>query len=213
MGGAMATFQRYLPGLAGILCLLVALATVRIVFLPLEAAMPNMAHYAQSLPLALWGHILFSPLALFLMPFQLSARLRGRRPRLHRWTGRLYALAVLGGGVSAIALVTRIEASAFAALGFGLLGATWIAVTAAGIRAAMAGRMAEHRRWMLRSAALSFAAVTLRLMMPILVAGAGMTNAESYQIISWACWLPNLLAVELWLRHERGMKDMRATQA
>ena len=66
----------------------------------------------------------------------------------------------------------------------------------------MAGRIASHRAWMFRSFALTFAAVTLRLQMP--AAGmAGMSFEEFYPIIAWSCWVPNLVAAELWLAFSR----------
>ncbi len=188
------------PVILGGLCVLVGLISLRAVVLPVAQAMPNMAHYASTLPLALWGHILLGPLALLLVPVQLSTRLRAARPRLHRWLGRTYALCVLGGGLSAVALATRIEASAFAAIGFACLGLVWVGCTAMGVQAALTRRFDAHRRWMLRSAALAFAAVTLRIMMPVLIAGGGMTIAESYQVTAWGCWVPNLIVIELWLR-------------
>ena len=52
---------------------------------------------------------------------------------------------------------------------------------------------------MLRSFALSFAVVTLRLWLP-LAAWLGLDPVESYRLIAWFCWLPNLLLVELHLR-------------
>ena len=52
---------------------------------------------------------------------------------------------------------------------------------------------------MIRSAALAFAAVTLRLYLPLSMV-IGLPFEPSYTVIAWACWIPNLIAVELWLR-------------
>ena len=50
---------------------------------------------------------------------------------------------------------------------------------------------------MLRSYALTLAAVTLRLYMPAFaIAGVGFDAA--YPLIAWLCWVPNLVVVE-WL--------------
>jgi hypothetical protein len=49
---------------------------------------------------------------------------------------------------------------------------------------------------MTRSYALIFAAVTLRIYLPILSPALGEHTA--YLIISWACWVPNLVFAE-WL--------------
>jgi hypothetical protein len=56
-------------------------------------------------------------------------------------------------------------AGPIATAGFGALGVAWIITTSLGWRAAMRRRLVEHRRWMIRSWALTLAAVTLRLYM------------------------------------------------
>jgi hypothetical protein len=43
----------------------------------------------------------------------------------------------------------------------------WITVNLLGWRAAVQGRFVDHRRWMIRSWALTLAAVTLRLYLPL----------------------------------------------
>jgi len=60
------------------------------------------------------------------------------------------------------------------------------------------GDQIGHRRWMLRSYAFTFAAVTLRIYLPIALT-AGLPFIDAYQTISWACWVPNLIVVEWWL--------------
>jgi hypothetical protein len=67
-----------------------------------------------------------------------------------------------------------------------------------GWRRAVQGRLDEHRRWMVRSFALTFAAVTLRLQLP-LAAAAPIDSLDAYRAIAWLCWVPNLLAVEAFL--------------
>jgi hypothetical protein len=61
------------------------------------------------------------------------------------------------------------------------------------------GNLASHRRWMVRSAALTCAALTLRLYLPVPPA-LGFTFVEGYRAIAWACWLPNLLVAEYFIR-------------
>jgi hypothetical protein len=55
-----------------------------------------------------------------------------------------------------------------------------------------------HRAWMLRSYALTLAAVTLRLYIPIGVAS-GLAFESVYPTVAWACWVPNLMLVEWWI--------------
>jgi len=62
----------------------------------------------------------------------------------------------------------------------------------------LAGRYAEHRRWMIRSFSLIMAGVMLRVWVPLYygLAGAGVVNFSfetAYAAIAWLCWVPNLL--------------------
>ncbi len=56
----------------------------------------------------------------------------------------------------------------------------------------------SHREWMTRSYALIFAAVTLRLYMPLLDAVLG--EYSGYALVAWLCWVPNLLVAEWMIR-------------
>ena len=179
--------------------LIVALVSLRALVLPLSEVMPGMAHFATEAPWRLWGHILGGPLALALAPVQLSGKIRARWPALHRWSGRLYGLAVLVAGLAGITLAPTSEATWFARVGFMVLALAWISSTGIGISHAMRGDYARHRWWMQRSLALTFAAVTLRIMMAPLMAS-GWTVAETYNVTAWGAWLFNLAVLEWWQR-------------
>jgi hypothetical protein len=94
-----------------------------------------------------------------------------------------------------LALALGTEAGLVAAAGFGLLAVPWLATTAVGVWKARARDFAAHRQWMIRSAALTFAAVTLRHELPLLVLG-GLEFPTAYTIVAWLCWVPNLLVAE-----------------
>lgn len=183
------------------LSLAIALVSLRFLALPLEQAMPNMAHYLTDAPLGLFSHVVAGPLAMALAPFQLWGGLRRARPRLHRWLGYVSATAIAVAGLGSLALLPTFQGSLWAASGFACLAVLWLAATARGIWLARAGRLTEHRAWMLRSVALTLAGVTLRLIMPFLILR-GWSVVETYDVTAWACWLPNLIAVEWWLRRK-----------
>ena len=181
------------------LCLLIAALSLRGLVAPLALVMPGMAHFIQEAPIALWGHIVFAPVALALAPFQINQRLRARRPGLHRAMGYGYATAVLIAAISSLLFVSGSYASAFAKAGFAVLALLWTAFTATGIALARRRNFTAHRRWMLRSVALTSAAVTLRLIMaPLLVMG--WTVPQTYEVTAWGSWLLNLALLEVWLR-------------
>jgi uncharacterized membrane protein len=140
--------------------------------------------------------------ALTIGPFQFVARLRTGFPRVHRWMGRVYVFACIVGGAAGLMLAWGTDAGPVAQLGFGALAIGWIACAAQAWRMALARRFVEHRRWMVRSFALTFAAVTLRLYLPI-AAFSGHPFLEGYRLISWLCWVPNLMVAELYLNRTR----------
>ena len=148
---------------------------------------------------ALTVHAGAASTALLVGPFQFLPGLRTRRPGLHRWTGRLYVLACLVGGLSGAVLAAGARTGLPSTVGFGTLAVIWLFCTSRAYDLARQGRIAEHRRWMIRSFALTFAAVTLRLYLPFaFVAPVGYDNA--YRIISFDCWIPNLVVAEMLVR-------------
>jgi len=52
---------------------------------------------------------------------------------------------------------------------------------------------------MIRSFALTFAAVMLRIILPLELAS-GVPFSTAYKIVSWACWVPNLVVAEWFVR-------------
>jgi hypothetical protein len=50
-----------------------------------------------------------------------------------------------------------------------------------------------HRAWMIRNFALTTAAVTLRIYLPVSML-AGIPFGIAYPVVAWLCWLPNLFA-------------------
>jgi len=175
----------------------VALMSWRFLLAPVAEVMPNMAHYLPDAPLATYAHLIAGPLALLLAPFQLWRGLRTRFPALHRWMGRTYAVSILIAAAGSLAMLPHFTGSAFAGAGFAALAVLWVVFTVLGVVRARAGDIAAHRRWILRSVALTFAAVTLRIIMPFLMI-AGWSLEETYLVTAWASWLINLAVLEVW---------------
>lgn len=181
-------------GLATAGCLFVGLYAVALTASGFRLLPPDVA--ANGLPLALKVHVATAGVALLLLPWQLWPALR-RRVRWHRWLGRGYAVAAVAGGVSGTAAAVGTQAGPVAGTGFGVLGVLWTVSTVAAVLAARGGDPVAHRRWAVRSFALAFAAVTLRLELPLAaIAGVGLDVA--YPAVAWWCWVPNLVVAEWW---------------
>ena len=151
-------------------------------------------------------HAACAATALLTVAFQLLPAIRRRRA-IHRWIGRVYATAAIVGGASGLALAVGTTAGPVAGVGFGLLAVLWLYFTSQGWLTARARRFDEHRRWMIRSFSLTFAAVTLRVYMPLAEA-AGLDGAQAYVAVAWLAWVPNLVLAELYLR--RGAARLEA---
>jgi uncharacterized membrane protein len=182
-----------------------AYAVLVYAFLPLGAYLhPEIRAAFERYPAAVYVHVFGSAVALGLGPLQFWSTLRTRRPRLHRWCGRLYLGAgVLVGGAAGLYMAFGAFGGPPARMGFTALAAAWLFT---GLRAWQAVRnreIVEHRRWMIRNFALTLAAVTLRLWVPAAVAS-GIAFEAAYPVIAWLCWVPNLLLAEMLLRRDAG---------
>jgi uncharacterized membrane protein len=165
---------------------------------------PDVAQNTFVSPYGLYLHITASAVALALGPFQFLRGLRSRMPWLHRWTGRTYVAACLLGGLAGGAIALYSTAGLAAGAGFLGLAIAWLLTTTLAFAAALRRDFETHRRWMVRSFALTFAAVTLRIYLPI-----GLTLHPDgfvlpYTIIAWICWVPNLILAEVWLAARQG---------
>ncbi|MEP0456495.1 MAG: DUF2306 domain-containing protein, partial [Roseibium sp.] len=195
-----------LAWMAAILCILVALVSYRFLLLGVPTSMEFLAYHLPGNRWFLHAHIAVAPLTLALLPVQLSSRLRKRYPRLHRWGGRIYVLLIMLSGVAALQLATTTQSGPVAAAGFALLGVIWLIVTGLGFWTGWKRDLLLHRRWMIRSAALTFAAVTLRIYLPLSMVF-GLPFDPAYTAIAWLSWVPNLIAAEIYLRSGNRMNQ------
>lgn len=184
-------------GLVGFLSAAIALFSYRYL-LGIGPLVPGIIANLYARPF-LYLHIVGAATALLVMPPQFLPRVRARMPRLHRWIGRTYVAGCTAGGVGGFVAAFGSTSGLPVTIGFGLLAPIWIGVTLMGWRMAVARRFPEHRAWMIRSAALTFAAVTLRLYLPILQL-AGLNFLSAYRLTAFISWIPNLIAAELYLR-------------
>jgi uncharacterized membrane protein len=190
-----------------IFCILVfgiaGYAAFAYIFRPLGAAVhPGLKDSFLAHPLGIYLHIFPAIIALALGPLQLSSNLRDRRLRLHRWIGRIYLGAgVLIGGTAGLYMAQFAFGGTIAQLGFALLAISWLYT---GLRAYLyirKGNIDCHRKWMIRNYSLTFAAVTLRLYIPLSFL-MGIEFEIAYRAVAWLCWIPNIILAE-WLFNQQ----------
>lgn len=159
-------------------------------------------------PSAISMHLFGGGIAMILGAIQLNSRLRARFISAHRWLGRLYVLAVIVGGIAGFILALSSSGGLVSHFGFGLMAVCWIGTTLTAYWQIRNGNVLEHRNWMLRSFALTLAGVTLRIYLG-LSALIGVNFGDFYPVLSWICWVPNLLIVE-WFVLTRLYKPLNA---
>lgn len=165
----MSTIPDSLPRKTAWFLLAASAAGVALVAVPpymtLDPALSKIPLNAAYLSHLFWISLHGTPggIALLIGPFQFHARFRSRFPAWHRSMGRVYALAIVIGGIAALVSTMMSTSGIAAQVGFVLLALAWLFTLWKGYRAARTRRFAEHRVWMIRNYALTFAAVALRV--------------------------------------------------
>ena len=165
---------------------------------------PPDAHFSRYI-FPLRFHIAGGIGALLAGPWQFSQKLRARALNLHRWIGRFYLVEVAVGSIGGFAMATVSEEGLPTHLGFGILALLWFFTGLQAYRMVRRGDIEAHRRWMIRNFALTLAAVTLRLYLPLMMAVLRLPFREAYITVSWLCWVPNLVVAEWVVRQRRSI--------
>jgi uncharacterized membrane protein len=160
-----------------------------------------------------YAHIAGGVACLASGPLLVSALFLRRATSAHRVLGRLYVLAVLGcAGPAGLYMALHARGGALGTLGFAVLGALWIATTALGVADVLRGRIASHRRWMVRSYALALSAVFFRVAQLALYAlGAG--DDWNYVVSLWLSLALSVYAGEVLARSNAAASLARASEA
>lgn len=159
----------------------------------------------------LFIHIAGSAVALVIGPFTLSTKFREKNINRHQRIGKIYMIGILLGGVSGLYLAFYATGGLVGKLGFSFLSILWLTSTYQALARVKDKKIHDHQKWMIRNYSLTFAAVTLRIWLPLFTLLFGLERFElSYAIISWVAWVPNLLIAELLiqrnLNNDVGMK-------
>ncbi|MCB0706781.1 MAG: DUF2306 domain-containing protein [Saprospiraceae bacterium] len=150
--------------------------------------------------LGFYTHILGGGLALLIGWAQFFPKLRKKHLKLHQTSGKIYVLAVGASGIAGLGISFFATGGLIAASGFFGLALAWLISTWSAYAHIKKKEIDAHQRWMIRSYALCFAAVTLRIYLPLFTAGFHMDFIPAYQIIAWLCWVPNLAFAEWIIR-------------
>lgn len=145
---------------------------------------------------ALSVHVSFGALALVVGPLQFVAFVRRKIRVAHRALGSIYVSCVLLAAAAGLWLAPHSHGAPVSSAGFAALGALWATATVMAVIQARRGDFAAHRAWMIRSYAMTFAAVTLRAEFGLLIYVGGLDVEQAYQIAAWSSWSLNLILAE-----------------
>lgn len=139
-----------------------------------------------------YTHISLGGIALLVGWSQFSEKFRRKNLRLHRIIGKIYVVSVLLSALCGIYIGFFATGGIIPAVGFITLGIIWFYTTLKAFLEIKEGRVWEHEKMMIYSYAACFAAVSLRLFLPLLIV---IFNdfITAYQLVAWLCWIPNLL--------------------
>jgi hypothetical protein len=187
---------------AVVLSTLIALYAAQFLVRGSAAFTPDLAPSFHRHFAAIMSHALGGAICLGLGALQFNQSLLRHSRVRHRAIGYIYLGGALLAGGSGLYLAFFSYGGLVTHLGFGLLALLTLGTTVTAFVAIRAGDVRRHLEWMRRSFGLIFAAVTLRLELPLLVLLAG-EFAPAYRVVAWLCWVPNLLAAEWLVRRSR----------
>jgi uncharacterized membrane protein len=191
-----------------ILSTLIALYGMAYVVLGERMFPPDLAESFRSRPWAIYAHAFFAAIALFLGPLQFHRGLLLKQRTLHRTLGKVYIIsAIVGAGFAGGFLSLHSFGGWSTHLGFGLLSLLTAVTTFVAYLRIRERRVVLHREWMIRSYSLIFAAVTLRLWLPVLAIVFQGQFSPAYVVVAWLSWVPNLLLAELFIARSRSLQN------
>ncbi len=167
------------------------------VFLPPGTLAPPLKPSFDSNTLAIISHAVFSSIAIVSGVIQLRKSFRDKHPVLNIHLRKIYFVSVLFGGVTGLYLAFFAYAGFANVVGFSLLAVLWLLTTFNAYIAQKNDDIETYKVWIIRSFALTFAAVTLRIYMGIFFIIFGYRQFDYfYATLGFLCWIPNIVIIE-----------------
>ena len=149
-------------------------------------------------------HMVSGALALVLVPATILLR---KHPRWHRPLGRIAAMTVLVGGLTAFPVALILPVTPWSAAGFTVQGALWVLLLGKGLYHIRQRQIAQHRVSMILLAAVTSGAIFFRVYLALWAVFAQGRHYELfYACDAWLAWLLPLAGCAWWLnRSNRNM--------
>ncbi|WP_026897622.1 DUF2306 domain-containing protein [Daejeonella oryzae] len=146
-----------------------------------------------------YTHIIFGGIALLIGWVQFGSKFRNQNLKLHKVIGIVYMMSVLCSSIAGIGIGFFATGGIVASSGFISLGLIWFFTTLMAYLKIKRKQIKLHQKFMIYSYAACFAAVTLRIWLPLLIMAFG-NFITAYTIVAWLCWIPNLIVAHLIIR-------------
>ncbi len=158
-------------------------------------------------PLLTMIHIVPGLLFVLLAPLQFVRTLRTRRPRLHRWMGRVVVISGLVIGCSALVMSPQMAiGGANETVATTLFAILFLFALIKGFLLIRRGNVVRHREWMIRAFAIGLAVATIRPIVGVFFATRRLTHLTRHDFFGTAFWLGftlQLIAAEIWINYTR----------
>lgn len=145
-------------------------------------------------------HIILALIALLTGPIGLFKRLRIKSPALHRWNGRIYLYSILLNFIPGIYAAFFASGGMTTTIGFLILDTLWLVTTVLSVYFVKKKDIQRHSEWVTRSFFLTFANMTIYIIVAITHNALNQPYGISYSIAVWASWVINLLIAEIVIR-------------
>jgi hypothetical protein len=147
-----------------------------------------------------YAHVLVSGLILLSGFLQVLQRVRRRWPSFHRLLGKFYVFGILFfAAPGALIMSLFIGRGPIVLTSFLFQTTLWFLFTLLAFKKAVERDYVQHEIWMMRSFALTLAAITLRLyVFFVSFTPVALNSALAYGTIAWLSWVLNLVAFEVY---------------
>lgn len=157
-------------------------------------------NYPRLNNILLGGHVFFAIPALLLGPWLFWPRFRAQFASWHRNCGKIYVICCLLSAASSLPLGLGNSVGVVPRVGFSMLAVCWFFFTYTAYLAARRKDFANHRRWMMRSYACTYAFVNVKMYALSMLFYGFTTDVWILQTLqSCVSWTTNLLIVEVYL--------------
>ena len=149
---------------------------------------------------AFYIHVFTSTFCLFAGLTQFSKTLINQVPKIHRTLGNIYFFNIVCINFP-VCIIMSYYANGLlpSKIAFSTLNILWMWFTLKAILCIKKGKIVNHKKFMIRSFALTLSAISLRTWNILFVNFSNFDSLTIYMIIAWLGFVPNLIMAEIYI--------------